>query len=30
VIRHLSFAKILSSRLDDDPAACEPGRQCPS
>ena len=27
---NLSFAKILSQRLDDDPAACEPGRQCPS
>ncbi len=26
----LSFAKILSQRLEDDPAACEPGRQCPS
>src|SRR5712692_5497325 len=26
----LSFAKILSQRLDDDPATCQPGRQCPS
>src|SRR5216683_3379537 len=30
VICWLSFAKILSQRLDDDPATCQPGRQCPS
>src|SRR5215472_3712362 len=27
--RRLSFAKILSQRLNDSPAACEPRGQCP-